>query len=39
MAFSRDREELDYEGHVDSLNRSPTDVKEVWFAGCHCGAS
>ncbi|KAF8338078.1 uncharacterized protein EI90DRAFT_3013398 [Cantharellus anzutake] len=29
-----EREELDREGGL--FDRPPTDVREVWFAGCHC---
>lgn len=36
IADTADRKALDKEEGLDS--RPPTDVKEVWFAGCHCGA-
>lgn len=35
IASDEDRKELDHEFGLD--RRPPTDVKEVWFAGCHCG--
>jgi len=32
-------EEIDaYEQRYSSLRKEATDVYEVWFAGCHCGA-
>jgi len=34
---SVDSEALDYETRVNSENGSETDVKEVFFAGAHCG--
>lgn len=37
IASDEDRKELDHEFGLD--RRPPTDVKEVWFAGCHCGTS
>lgn len=36
-ALEEERLELDQEGGL--IDRPPTDVKEVWFAGCHCGGS
>jgi len=36
IALNKDRQELDHEEGLDK--RPPTDVKEVWFSGCHCGA-
>ena len=30
-------EAIDYEARVNSENGSETDVKEVFFAGAHCG--
>jgi len=36
-ALEEERLELDLEGGL--LDRPPTDVKEVWFSGCHCGES
>ena len=28
----------DYEAEFDKSQQDLTDVLEVWFAGCHCGA-
>ncbi|KAF9512786.1 hypothetical protein BS47DRAFT_1382809 [Hydnum rufescens UP504] len=33
-ALDEERLELDIEGGL--IDRPPTDVKEVWFPGCHC---